>query len=387
MNFSGSKKYWLHPTFVFCFICVLLLLLISSVKDIDQFGSLIYDTRRMLILLLSANLIGFTFAFIFCELAFRSNKRHHISIQNVLIFNGFKQLFIIWFIIFFIETIYSKGLPIFGYLGIPSPSYDTYGIPKIHGFENSIYFYLSIGAFFKYFILNKKKSWLVIFCLIIYPVLLTNRGTILILFILLAGCYITFSKINLKFIIMTFVSISLVVLIFSMIGNARAEFDISEVFDSSSLGVSKSYLIWPLLYFVSPIYNLTYTTLMTQPQYNFFPINTLSNFIPGAAERVETSRQYLVVEFLNASSGFIGSYLDWGLIGIFLICFIIGFIGHVFWKFSSSIKFIPILITFNLLVFLSFFGPFFTNPAYLLLLILLLKFSKVKQSRINPALF
>jgi len=387
MNFSGSKKYWLHPTFIFSFICVLLMLLISSVKDIDQFGNLINDTRIMLIILLIANLAGFVFSFIFCELSFRSNKSNQKYILTALIFNGFKQIFIIWFIIFFIETIYSKGLPIFGYLGIPSPSYDTYGIPKIHGFENSIYFYLSIGAFFNYFILNKKKSWVVIFCLILYPVLLTNRGTILILIILLTGCYITISKINLKFILKVIAIILFVVLVFSMIGNGRAEFDISEVFDSSSLGVSTSYLIWPLLYFVSPIYNLTYTTLMTQPQYNFFPINTLSNFIPGAAERVETSRQYLVVEFLNASSGFIGPYLDWGFIGIFLICFIIGFIGHIFWKFSSSIKLTPILVTYNLLVFLSFFGPFFTNPAYLLLLILLLKFSKVKVPNINSTLF
>ena len=140
MNFSGSKKYWLHPTLLFSFICVLLLLLISSVKNIDQFGNLIYDTRMMLILLLCANLIGLVFSIIFCGLTFRSKKNQQGSLQNVLIFNGFKHIFIIWFFIFFIETIYSKGLPIFGYLGIPSPSYDTYGIPKIHGFENSLYF-------------------------------------------------------------------------------------------------------------------------------------------------------------------------------------------------------------------------------------------------------
>lgn len=298
----------------------------------------------------------------------------------------------VWALITIVEIAISGGLPIIWLITGSGRTCEEFGIPTLHGFANAIWLFLAFTAFIRCY--EQDRSWrefFVLTILFLWPLLVVSRGlfTINLIQIILFYLFTTRRPIHL-------VALRLMVLVFAFgfafgfAGDARApEFSIESSLGFDAGEVRFAVLLWVYSYLVSPISTLALNWEDTLPQMNLLPINTFESLLPTVVRSAldmktgfEGYKGALAHDAFNVSTAFLSPFLDWGVAGVLLMAFLIGFFGHIVWNAArrNALK-LPLLCTFNTFGALTIFTNQFTGLTSLLLLLLLAILARAPRRR------
>lgn len=246
-----------------------------------------------------------------------------------------KALFYIWSFLTFLEVLYCKGFPLLWKILGRSGSYATFGIPSVHGFINSLSWFIISISYIYY--LDSKDDRVIRFIIatnIIY-VLLLARQSMITEVIQLTTIFILKRKVKIKRI----ASIVIVtIFIFGLVGNVRT--DPRHVLATSGLSNNAvpnilMGFIWVYLYMMTPVANMI----------SFIDKNTVfmhgkamfSAILPTAISNALglTTKEdffYLISQTYNVSSSLLTPFKDFGIIGTTLFAIFIGNLGAKYWR-------------------------------------------------------
>jgi oligosaccharide repeat unit polymerase len=291
-----------------------------------------------------------------------------------------KSIFFILIFIFFIESIYSQGVPIIWIISGSSKSYTDFGLPSVHGIFNGSLLFLASCAFFN--IINgfrKKIDYLIIFSSIIIPIITLHRQFFVSLFLqFIFIIIINYRTKIISKIIPRIISATLIIfLLFGSLGNIRSgENNIIELSGSQGSSINGSYL-WSYLYITTPLSNLVE---LSEYRFNhaggFASIEAL---IPSAVrpKLVDPSTEIVMDYFqdrsFNSSTFAFLPFIDFGWLGIYVftvIIFVYGAKVYTAWQLCPSPKNGIKLSIFNQMVVLMVFSNFFLSLAMIFQFIL-----------------
>lgn len=312
-------KNWINPFYLYIYAFGFVLMLYSL-----HWSILLPDLSTSLIIFL---VITFILSLIYgwhiqkCRKSFFSNP------LNASMNCGIR----IWLllILYFIEFLYVKRLPLLE-LFLDSNTFIHFGgIPTVH------VLLVTYTVFFDTFLFHKlickfNRTLLFQFLIIslLPPLLMVNRGMLFTIFFACLFVYLfSLKSIRRKILVYCFISLSLVLYIFTAIGSARINDDEnSTVFTAytqptdefKSLGISNLFL-WPYMYIVSPIGNLQNCINEYQPTgsfYAFFWECICPDFISKHFYESVSKPTPLISPVFNVSTMYIHAYAQLGYLGM-----------------------------------------------------------------------
>lgn len=270
--------------------------------------------------------ISLLFTFMFPNKAPRSfiaekfNSKKSIKLQF--------QLVVIWYFLFFLEILYSGGLPIMWSGG---KSYYDFGIPTIHGFSNMLR-----GLIFSNIVLlhligirvPRLITLMSVLTVISALVLEQSRGAFVMLLLFGLGPMIIFMKISFFRIIKYSSLLVMIAVTFSTFQFLRyADSPIEEmllIFSMVIDGDFYKYLIEPIAnYIATPIFNAG-LNIDVAANFGMIPNATTSSLIPSFIYDLlfpvsETDYGVLINEAFNTTTFITPFVMDFGLIGAYLV--------------------------------------------------------------------
>ena len=244
-------------------------------------------------------------------------------------------LFYIWIICILLETIYCGNFPLIWLILGENGNYASFGIPSIHGFINSLsWFVLNIS--FIYFLDEHDKRVLNIIVIInIFYIFLLARQSFTTEAIQLTCIFALKRNVKLKKI---FAIALFGIFLFGIIGNIRTNY--KHILSTSGLMYNDfPYLlmgfIWVYLYLMTPIANAAhFFDLYKEFQYG---TSSLRGFLPSiltGSLNLPTIdfNDFLISKTYNVSTSLIQPYSDFGIIGICLFFAFLGRLGARYWK-------------------------------------------------------
>lgn len=327
IDFIKNRNYF-SPLFIFNFIWALTLGLYQM-----KISYLQHDLSERTIFIFYICVIAYNLAVILCKYMKldRLKIKRKKNISNNKIINPSRKIEYkikiarnIALIVFVIEIIYSKGLPIIWKIIGSSKIYFDFGIPSINGAWYGLIIFLGAYSF-----ANKTKDKYLYLCI---GILIISRQIIMSILIE-AVIYMIIQKeikIDKKKIVLLII---IVIVGFSILGNFRS--------GSSTMDE---------IFFAKEKYENMPTALKWIYSYMTFSITNIDNLInltPGAVNhgasmlydiiptvllnlvniKVNYSPYYLEFINFNVSTYLPSIYLDFGVFGVFIFNFIIGFIG------------------------------------------------------------
>lgn len=293
-------------------------------------------------------ILFFIFSFAMCTLLARKvyNDQNHTSftspsptLQQIIGVTVF--LYLLWII----EFIYAGGIPLFLILLGKPFNYRTFGVPSLHVFVVTFSSFYTAYLFHAY--LTSKRGIILFFCLInlLVALLIMNRGMLLTnlstLFFIYALTKESIKSIfTLKKFSILLVTAVILSVLFGAMGTMRVSREIKRLYDRSLVyeignatpsfqkSIIPSEFFWSYTYITSPLANLQYNILSSQPVLNgenfFLLLN--NEVLPDAlSKRITTKfnlteiQNHQIAENLNASTVFSGSFTYWGWPGMFLM--------------------------------------------------------------------
>ena len=249
-----------------------------------------------------------------------------IKNKNIGLFTFFNVL------LFCLEFIYNKGIPILMIYNKAKYDYTQYGIPTLHVIIVTFCSFLTIFSF-HYYLSNRKRIYLLYFSINLFlPLLIMNRG----MFAMnIASCLSVFFmynrslKIKQLFVILFFGLVLFYA--FGVLGNLRINkgksidnetflnfSDAKKEFRNSC--IPKEFM-WSYYYISSPIANLQFSTTIEVQKYNpshYFFYELFPNFISKKVENmlgIKPVKPVLAIKS-NVGSVFNGAYTDMGWVGM-----------------------------------------------------------------------
>ena len=245
-------------------------------------------------------------------------------------------VFHIYFSLIIIEVILFKGVPLLWTLqGRTDVSYVTFGIPSLHGFINSLAWFIVSISFIELLNSKSKVALRNIIMINLIFVLLLARQSMVTEIIQLMTIYFCKRRLEVKKLC---VLLLLFVIGFGLIGNLRTppEVIIRNSGFRFNVPIFLLGIVWVYMYMISPIANIIYfIENFTNFQYGIF---SLINLLPTVVvNRINITTRgevgtYLVNEAFNMSTGLMPIYGDFGVIGIALFFTLIGLMGGVLWR-------------------------------------------------------
>ena len=268
-------------------------------------------------------------------------KYKHV-ICNVNIFkcdNKYKYiriLFYVWLVMTVAEMIYCQFIPlVWTVLGISGGNYASFGIPSLHGFINSLSWFI-INISYIYYLNSHDKRIIKILIIIsgVY-VLLLARQSMTTEAIQLVSIYALKRTLKFKHFIVVLI---LGIIIFGTVGNIRT--DPMHVLETSGLGYDDvpfffMGFVWVYLYLMSPIANII--SFVTRFDDYMYGVASIGSFLPTVfvdsidLPKVDTTG-YLISETYNVSTALVQPYADFGVLGIIVFFGFLGIIGAKLWK-------------------------------------------------------
>lgn len=245
------------------------------------------------------------------------------------------KLFYIWLLLIVLEIIYCRGIPlIWKILGL-NYTYATFGIPSVHGFINSLSWFIATLAFIEY-LDSKNKSYIKILLVInIIYVFLLARQSIITEIIQLTCVYMLKNKIRIKNLLIVAL---LTIIGFGLIGNIRTD---SDFFIARSNLIWKNIpnwsigFFWVYMYIMTPVVNIAYFfdkfTIFTYGK------SSIITFLPTAfvkmlnLEDLDTSN-YLISQTFNVSTALLVPFKDFGIFGVIAFSSFLGALGGFLFK-------------------------------------------------------
>lgn len=317
------KKFFLYPINIFAGLLICLLL--SALNFSYIYNSLSFNNFSLFLL----PLLLFLILYFLCKRKFSSPKLYN----NNGFDEGYKIFMAISFFGFFLEF-YLKGVPIFMVSGR-----DEYqGLPFFH----VVFYSSSICAVLLSALFSSRKALVFSFIFVVMISILTlSRQLFMVSFLIIIISTVYKNGINKKLLIKIIFFSVLLIVTFGFIGNLRQMLAgdytsnyILNIGGANSNGeLLGEVLYWIWLYMSSPIYNLIFNI----EQYNngldicyndsancmgyyissFLLPNTLVKYFGFSELKVD-----LIVEYLNASTGFAQPARLLGVTGIFIQIFI-----------------------------------------------------------------
>lgn len=326
----------INPFFIYS-LSFVFVLLIYSLGWSSIYPNL---STKLLIFILITIVISF-----FIGLINNNTNKKYIKISKIKSISSKLNIniYIVMFIGFIIEFIYTKSIPIFGNI-----EYNKYeGIHFLHPLLITLNIFLSVYTFNIYIMKKEKKTLLIYIITYIPPILLVSRGLISFIIISSIFIYLGSSMTNKKYfkknkvIFILLLSLFLFYL-FGIVGNVRINMKINknDLFNNEFVylmgvptnkfinsNIPKEYF-WSYLYISSPLANLQLLT-----NYNY--IKDIKGFYYGAilpdllSKRIigsERLQYYRVVpdrisQLLTVSTCFSSSYFTIGYLGMWLYYF------------------------------------------------------------------
>ncbi|UPZ16063.1 O-antigen polymerase [Flavobacterium humidisoli] len=336
---------------------------------------------------LSGFLLGFLFITILLAflLTFLQKKTLKINVNNV----DLSPLFIkkaLYFIAigYSLDFLYEFTIPIVKTFLVSSYSYDEFkGIPTLHSILGTFNIFLSILLADRYLAIKNRKAFFQFLLTLIPYVLIMNRGAFMIVFSAFVFLYlIRLKKINFISVFRSLGIVLLVLYLFGVVGNIRAE---QTKDDKEYLlrvaGATDSFLdsgvpvefYWSYIYIISPMGNLQNIILEKEDHFEISNIGIFAttqlfpDFISkrlvaifGYEDEIEAfdPSYYLVTPLLNAPTVYYGSYLalgSFGLIFMYVVIMISSLVYPLLIK-KDSKYYLTALASLNSIILLATFN-------------------------------
>lgn len=253
-------------------------------------------------------------------------------------------------LLYVIEFLYSKRLPLLEILSDSDTFVHFGGIPTVHVLLVTYTVFFDTFLFHR-LICNFNRKLLCDFFIIslLPPILMINRGMLFTIFFACLFVYLfSLKSLKRKILVYCVVSLSFALYIFTIIGSARINDDEnSTVFTAftqpsdnfKSLGISNMFL-WPYMYIVSPIGNLQNCINEYQPQgsfYAFFWECVCPDFISKHFYESQSDSPPLISPTFNVSTMYTSAYVQLGYLGMGILFIIQTFFLYIiFLAFSNK---------------------------------------------------
>jgi len=316
---------------------------------------------------------------------------------------GVKNTITAIFILLMVEFIYTKGIPLFLVLSGANYKYEEFGIPTLHPLLATFTSFYTVYVFHIWLSEKKIKNLINLFILLLFPVLIYNRGMLL---ISLVSCLIVFlmsiKKVRLRTRIYIAVLVAILLYFFGVLGNYRLVksssndyfLEIAGATDSfKNSRIPKSYF-WSYIYISSPLANLQNNINENRPEKikvkDYVSTELIPDFISKRlsktikAERAEITQ---ITSFLTVGTVFARSFSLLGWVGMYLMyLFIASFVLLYIVILRKSNKYyvagIAILSTF--VIFNTFSNMiYFSGVSFQLIYPIILGIFKLRMGRVS----
>lgn len=239
------------------------------------------------------------------------------------------------YILLIIEFIYTKGIPLLLVFSSSTFRYEEFGIPTLHPILATFTSFYTVYVFHAWLSEKKLKNLIYFLLLLLFPILIYNRGMLL---ISLVSCLIVFllsiKKVKLKARIYIAVLVVVLLYFFGVLGNYRMVksssneyfMEVAEATDSfRNSRIPKEYF-WSYIYISSPLANLQNNINENGPEQirvkDFISTELLPDFISKRLAKLIHAEQGEIVQiasFLTVGTVFARSYSLLGWAGIYLM--------------------------------------------------------------------
>jgi len=241
------------------------------------------------------------------------------------------------------EFIYNKGIPLLMVFKNPSYDYIEFGIPTLHPILVTFTSFYTVYVFHVVLSEKKKRDLIKLIILLVFPILIYNRGMLMIS--LVSGLMVYLMSIKkIKYKIFAYITVLVLILLFlfGVLGNYRLTggssneyfLEVAEATESFKDSRIPEEYFWSYIYITSPLANLQNNINENKPEHlrvkDFFLTELIPDFVSKRiagvfhAERGEISQ---IAGFLNVGTIYSRSYSLLGWFGIYLMYFFIaGFV-------------------------------------------------------------
>ena len=351
-------------------------------QDLSQRTMLIF-----ILCILAYNIIGNIFYYI----KFESNRtKKTLKLFNIKIEDRIKIANYIFIAIFFIEILYSKGVPLLWKIQKVPKTYMDFGIPSLHGALNGLV--ICLGA---YTLFKKKKYFKYLY--LMFGILTLSRQVLMSIVIEavvfnIADATNNKTKINYK----KYIIICIIIFIaFNALGNFRSGNDVMGIVfnprkEYENLPTS---IMWVYSYLTFSVSNFNNLVGITNGTVNY-GTSTLNFFLPTVIINMVNIKQnfntnYLVQSNFNVSTYLPEIYMDFGIIGIIIFNSLIAILGTYLYKKVKSEKceyyYMLYAVFIHNIVFLFFVNMFIYIPIFIqfIYIPLLFKSNNEKEKKID----
>lgn len=375
----NRKIDWVNPFFIFSFIWLLVLALVS----LQATKNLLPLNVKTLVLIFSSI---FTFAIIFYVLEAKFPGRQSIK-QTIspALMQGLgrfvRVLLCVWLVGTIFEIIVAKGIPLFWIFYKSKMYYTHFGIHTFHGLMNALYLFSITGLFLEYLVFKKAKLLLCIGMLLLWPVMMIERGILLGAIVQMTAIYFLYQDLNAKRVISLFLISLAVIIAFGFIGDLRFLGDYKAVVNPYASYITNDYkaiynhvpsgFTWFYMYMTSPVNNIIANINDLHP--SFVPYYSIFYTVPTALRGLIFSQAdiipiKLVDGNLNVSTFYVGFLADFGIKGtIIVVAFLQLFFTWIYLvaKQKQVWAMLAYAVVFECIVFSVFFNLLFLS-VYLL---------------------
>ena len=249
---------------------------------------------------------------------------------------------IVIYILYVLEFIYNSGIPIILALKTSTYDYKEFGIPTLHPIIATFSSFYTVYIFHLFLSTKRKRYLLILLFLLLIPILIFNRGMLLINLTSMLFVYLlSINRVRIRTLLAIIVVAFFVLYFFGVLGNYRITktpsnkyfLEISKAKDKFvNSGIPKEYM-WGYIYISSPLANLQ-NNINNNPAVNFrikdfIFMELMPDFISKriapliGAERSEPKN---ISAYFIVSTIFCYSFNSLGWAGIYLMFLIFSFL-------------------------------------------------------------
>ena len=318
----------------------LIIILLYNLKLSYHLNELSIRTITILLWTFSSYGIGYLIIFMFYLPYYKNQIKitpYNVKKEKSIYFTDkfIKNSFYIIIFMLIVETVYSKGFPLFWSLLKSNKTYFDFGIPTLHGILMS--YIIFFGTVLYYSIRkNFNKKYLIYFLIIIcIPFLLVSRQLIITLIVQLFLLHnFTVKRLNIAKLIPVAV---LVILIFGIVGNFRTGLD--NFVRVAALKNEDIPYIFSGVYWVYIYLTMTISNLNNLFGFSSFALGYGSNMLDFLLPTVITNylyntdsfnKLYFLTDINFTVSGYMPNpYMDFGIYGLVIYTTILGMLGCI----------------------------------------------------------
>lgn len=245
------------------------------------------------------------------------------------------KLFYIWVLLTILEIIYCRGIPLIWKLLGMSYTYATFGIPSVHGFINSLSWFIATITFIEYLDYNDKSYLKILLTINIVYVFLLARQSLITEIIQLTSVYMLKRKIKIKKLL---IILLITIVGFGIIGGIRTDnqFFVSKAnLNVKNIPKWSIGFLWVYMYVMTPVVNIAY--FFDKFRTFTYGKSSIITFLPTAFTRIlnlkdlDTSN-YLISQTFNVSTALLVPFKDFGIFGVIIFSIFMGSLGGILFK-------------------------------------------------------